>query len=451
MWLLKQDVAAELMQARRVAFSPPPDALAAFTAMSNRSASAAMPDIMRVAGGTAEIRVEGVLTPGPSFIAWLFGGGNTSYDDIREALAVASADPSIKRAAFYIDSPGGRVDGLFETLEAIKSFSKPVTVRAACACSAAYAIAAAAGKIEAVGPASEFGSIGVAVTLMQDDSLIDITSTEAPDKRPDISTPEGQAVVRRHLDAIHELFVEAIADGRGVKPKDVNADYGRGGVMLAREAKRAGLIDKLPAQSKPRGRASTDADMGDDVSAHSAIITQSDTSAASSVEGAQPTGPSNGPVVTSGMPSLTPTSMNAPHTAAANQRKVMNQEELRAQHPELFAAVFNAGKAEGMASGATEALAKEQDRVKAHLVMGEQSGDMKLALSAIREGAPMTQELTAKYMTAGMARADQSARQAETKDAAAVVAGAETVEPDAKDEVDQVADALDAMHGKSVK
>lgn len=66
---------------------------------------------------------------------------------------------------------------------------------------------------------------------------------------------------------------------------------------------------------------------------------------------------------------------------------------------------------------------RERDRVLAHLQMGESSGDMTIALEAIRSGASMTQEVTAKYLSAGMNRADRTTRQTEATKAEAVVQG----------------------------
>ena len=66
-----------------------------------------------------------------------------------------------------IDSPGGTVAGLFETLAALDATGKSIRVRSSAAHSAAYAIAAVAGPIEAVTPVSMFGSIGVAALFRQ--------------------------------------------------------------------------------------------------------------------------------------------------------------------------------------------------------------------------------------------------------------------------------------------
>jgi len=210
------------------------------------------------ADGTAEIRISGVLLPGASHFA-LYRGGSTRYGDIRDALAKADQDPAVKRIVLNINSPGGAVDGLFETVNAVRAVRKPISVRASAALSAAYALAAATGgPIVAESEASQFGSIGVATPsyyFLQGEEVISITSTEAPKKRPDVRTEEGRAVIREHLDAVHKLFVEAIAEGRRTKASDINANYGRGATLLAREARAAGMIDRIP--TKPRRAGAT--------------------------------------------------------------------------------------------------------------------------------------------------------------------------------------------------
>jgi ClpP class serine protease len=151
-----------------------------------------------------------------------------------------------------IDSPGGQVDGLFETIAAIDAFKatgKPLKVRASNAQSAAYALAAAAGRIEATSPASSFGSIGVAAAFVVSDKVVSVTSTDAPNKRPDVATDAGRAIVREQLDAIHELFVGAIAKGRGTTAAAVNKEFGRGATVLAGEARRRGMIDAIKPAS----------------------------------------------------------------------------------------------------------------------------------------------------------------------------------------------------------
>lgn len=377
MWLIHSDIAQAMNDARAAGVQPSAEQLSAFNAP--LSADGADPRIMRRAGATVEIRIEGALTKKPDVMAAWFGGGNTTYADIQTSLAIAQSDPSVKSVVLYVDSPGGQVDGLFDTLAAIESFrgsGKKLSVSASQAQSAAYAIAAMAGPIEATGPAAQFGSVGVVATFLQREDVLTLTNTDSPDKRPDLSTDEGKAVVVRYLDAVNDLFVDAIARGRGVNAKSVTESFGRGSTLLASQAKAAGMIDSIAKpKSVPRAPSLANAQVQEDV----------------------PTAAAGG----------------------TGKDKKMTEDELRAQYPQLHAAVFASGVAEGDARGE----ARERDRVCAHLTMGTQSGAIETAHGAIRSGATMTQTLTAEYLTAGMNRADRNIRQAESDAVGAAVDG----------------------------
>ncbi|MCP4568559.1 MAG: hypothetical protein GY841_13360 [FCB group bacterium] len=200
---------------------------------------------LSVKSGTGEIDVKGVLTKDFDFLAVVFGGGNTSYADIQGALSAAEADPKVKKITMNFDSPGGSISGLFETINAIQRTSKPITAVIDQAASAAYALASQAGTMTATTQASTVGSIGVVAGMPVNSDYTEITSTKAPNKRPDPTTEEGQAVIREHLDGVHDLFVGAIAKGRGTTAAQVNKNYGQGGIVLAKQAKAAGMIDSI--------------------------------------------------------------------------------------------------------------------------------------------------------------------------------------------------------------
>ncbi|HET9954167.1 MAG TPA: S49 family peptidase [Polyangiaceae bacterium] len=442
MWLIQDEVAAAMAQAIKAGVCPTAEQQAAFLERGSAELLGAgadsLPRNMVVAGDTAEIRIDGVLTPKPDIIAFLLGGGNTTYASIQAALARAQTDGAIKRVVLNIDSPGGSMAGLFETLAAIEAFTKPIRVVASRAASAAYAIAAATrGTIEAVSPASEFGSIGVAAKLPLDEDTIDLTSTDAPKKRPDPRTPEGRAVIVEYLDSVHELFVSAIAKGRGVKPETVNQTYGRGATLLAGEAKRLGMIDKIAkppavpaAGDERRARAmressepeATTMDLNTLKTSHPEVY------AAAFAEGravaAKPR------LVEPEPAQVVPI---APAARAPGQEKPMDLNALRTQYPELYASAVREGEL------------KERDRVTAHLNYGTACGDIKLAVTAIKAGDPITQTAISEYMTAGMNRSDRAARQAETEAAGSVVAG---VKPEAADMADTVADLVERELGK---
>lgn len=264
-WLLADGAVAELEAAYRL--EPTAAQIEAFAARQAGSP-------LTVADGTGTIAVHGVLTEEPNIFAALFGGGNTSYSSVREALASADANPNVREIVLDIRSPGGNVFGLFETIDAIEQTKKPKRVRASLAASAAYALAAVAGPIEAIGPASAFGSIGVATSVSIPRDRVDIASSDAPKKRPDVSTEAGRAAVQEELDQLHELFVDAIARGRKTTAKSVNANYGRGGVLLASAARKAGMIDNMTSRSNTRPGATGAASNGSNMAAAEALGAQ---------------------------------------------------------------------------------------------------------------------------------------------------------------------------------
>ncbi len=398
MWLLKTETFMAMKSAKLAGFVPTDEERQTFAAAVREAYApkeGERPRNMKVEGTRAEISVRGVLTETPDCFAQLFGGGNTTYASIREAVRQAEANPDVKEIVLLVDSPGGNVAGLFETLDVLASAKKPMRSTVVLAASAAYELVAVAGPIEARGVASEVGSIGVAARFYVEGDAVDITSTEAPNKRPDIQTDDGKAVVREELDEIHALFVDYIARGRARTTGDdemsaakVNADFGRGSVFLAKKAKSRGMVDSVPkpAAWAPRDKNAT-ADSGG--------------------------------------------------AATTEDTKSMTKEELKLKHPETFAAV----REEGYKAGQSE----ERERCEAHLELGKSTGAMDVAIAAVSSGEGLTVKLQAKYMSAGLNKRDQSARQEDDKAAAEASDGAKGGAAPAasgKSPADIVADAV---------
>ncbi|MCP4209829.1 MAG: hypothetical protein GY767_22700 [Shimia sp.] len=244
-WLMLETALNELY-AREAAGPPSAEARAAFDARAASTGNSRVDRILSIAGSKAEISISGVLTKHADFWAYYYGGGNTAYMDIIAAMAAAENNPTVTNVDFYVDSPGGSIDGLFDAIAAMQLMTKPTrAIVSGVAASAAFAFAAAAGTIVAHNAADILGSVGIVTTMRVNPNAVTITSTDAPKKRPDVTTEEGKAVVRGELDAIHELFVDVIATGRGTTARQVNADYGEGGVVLAGEALKRGMIDAI--------------------------------------------------------------------------------------------------------------------------------------------------------------------------------------------------------------
>jgi ClpP class serine protease len=353
MWLLEQKTKAIIEKAESENIQYTSEQLEKFVA-SFDSESGDMPRIM---SKTGEIRIEGVLTKAPNFLAMLFGGGNTTYSEIIAAIAVAETDTNIENITLLVDSPGGSVDGLFAAVDAIKAAKKPVTAKIVnIAASAAYALAAQADWIIAENRGNRVGSIGVVAGFIIDENEVVVTSSNAPNKVPDVTTEEGKAVVRNHLDDIEALFIGSISAGRKTTAKEVISNFGKGSMLLAENALSVGMIDAIESINKK-------------------------------------------PQTTSGK------------TKA--EVKNMDLGKLKAEHREIY----EAAKLEG--------TTQERDRAKAHLVMGESSGDMKTAIAAINDGSEMTATLTAAYMSATMNKNDISNRDDDETAAAAAAAAAE--------------------------
>jgi ClpP class serine protease len=266
-WLLEESVARRL-EAARLGASPE------FIASAHASARSASPGSpATISGGVMTIPVAGVLTKEPDFWAMIFGEANTTYASIIDALAAAEIDAHVKSVVLAVNSPGGTVDGLFEAIAAVENFSKPISAVADSAQSAAYGLAAATGKIQATSRASTFGSIGVAASYRLQDNVVDLTNSDSPNKRPDLKTDAGKAVVVEYLDQINDLFVEAIAKGRGVPDAKVRKGYGRGSSMTADAALEMGLIDSIQAPAAAPKRKTMAASSEENVAAQLAAVT----------------------------------------------------------------------------------------------------------------------------------------------------------------------------------
>jgi ClpP class serine protease len=223
-------------------------------------------------------------------------------------------------------------------------------------------MASQADKITATNRAARIGSIGVAAEFRVREDSVTLTSTQAPRKRPDVSTSEGRAMVVEELDAMHEIFVDAIASGRGMTPAEVNASFGQGATYLADKALKRGMIDAVGA---------------------TALRVVANTN--------------------------TPTARNSGKQVEATKMDLI---ELKAKHPEVYAAAMQAG------------VSGERDRVVAHLNMGAQAGVMDIAVTAIKDGSAMTMTLQSEYLVAAMSKRDTDNRAADDGDAAAAANGA---------------------------
>lgn len=177
--------------------------------------------------------------------------GATALSSSLQDLQALEANKGVRQVLLAVNSPGGAVDGVHQFARAIAGFSKPISAHIeGTGASAAYWIASAAPGGISVEPTSRVGSIGVAMSASYQEAPdsrgrrdLEIVSSSAPNKRPDLATEEGRASVRETLDAIEDIFIADVARGRRTTPERVRAEFAQGGTKTGQHAKDAGMVD----------------------------------------------------------------------------------------------------------------------------------------------------------------------------------------------------------------
>jgi len=126
----------------------------------------------------------------------------------------------------------------------VADFGKPiVTYVVGQAASAAYWIASASDQI-ILDSTAMVGSIGVVAGFASSDNKnIEIVSSNAPDKRPDMATEEGRGVIQAVVDDMEAVFINAVVDFRSMDRETVTAL--RGGVVIGAKAVERGFADQV--------------------------------------------------------------------------------------------------------------------------------------------------------------------------------------------------------------
>lgn len=203
--------------------------------------------------GTAVVNIRGPLVRYRSIWTWLLGG--TSVEETSLAFHAAMDDPAVKSVVLAINSPGGQVDGINELANMIRAANgtKPVTAYVdGLAGSGAYWLASAAGMVVA-DESAQLGSIGVLATVIDDREAAerhgvkryDIVSSQSPLKRSDPGTDEGRQQLQVMVDTLAQLFIDRVAQFRGVSPGKVARDFGQGAVVSAQAAVTLGMADEI--------------------------------------------------------------------------------------------------------------------------------------------------------------------------------------------------------------
>lgn len=179
--------------------------------------------------------------------------GASSIEIFARDLRTALDDPNVHAIVLEINSPGGQVDGINEAANMIRAGTaeKPIVAYVSgMGASAGYWLASAAGEL-VIDDTAQVGSIGVVTTVMRKKSprsgepdSVEIVSSQSPNKRPDIDTDAGRAELQARIDAIASVFIDAVAEFRGVDAATVVEEFGAGGVKVGRAAVAARMADR---------------------------------------------------------------------------------------------------------------------------------------------------------------------------------------------------------------
>lgn len=246
--LIVQSVLAERVAGAVVAETEIAARLAA-AAPASRSSTGAQASV-------AVLPIVGVISHRMELLTQVSARG-TSPHLLAERFRAALQDPGVHSLVLDIDSPGGSVFGLDELATEIRAARgrKPIiAVANAIAASAAYWIAAQADEL-VVTPTGQVGSIGVysmheniRELLAKEGREITLVAygeykTEGNPFEP--LTEEAKGAAKAEVEAYGEMFVKAVARGRGVPVDTVRASFGKGRMVLAKDAVERGMADRV--------------------------------------------------------------------------------------------------------------------------------------------------------------------------------------------------------------
>ena len=204
------------------------------------------------AGNVAVIPIKGVIMINEDDS--LFATGVTSSTSVVALIEKAEQDETIEAIVFDINSGGGSPVASAEIARAIKESSKPtVAVIREVGASGAYWAASAADHIIA-NEVSITGSIGVLASYLEYGNLLERYNVSyerfTAGKYKDMGTPyremspEEKTLYQSELDIMHEIFIAAVAENRGLT-YDTVEPLATGQIYLGVQAVENGLIDQL--------------------------------------------------------------------------------------------------------------------------------------------------------------------------------------------------------------
>ncbi|MCK5606422.1 signal peptide peptidase SppA [Candidatus Pacearchaeota archaeon] len=291
---------------------------------------------------TAIIPVVGVLAKKANMITDFSGG--TSMELIRKDFEAALEDPAVDSIIMKIESPGGTVDGSFETADLVfkSRGKKPIIAYIDGQMASAAALIGTAADFIIASSTSVIGSVGVyrehtdrSEALKQQG--IKKTNISAGKYKTIYSSnnplsEEGRAVMQAPVDTYYTMLVEAVAKQRNASVDMVLDKMAEGREFIGQEAVDVELIDQIgsfdDALEKSRSKKTTNQ-----------------------------------------------------NNFNAQEESIMTPEDYLKSNPEGYKAIMAAGKAEGLTEGKAAGLAEGK---AAGLAEGKAAAEDSDAVTAVK-------------------------------------------------------------------
>lgn len=221
----------------------------------------AKPSIRQDVQGLAVLRVHGALRLSAGFqraIEVLMGQPITAtYDELRQEIRAAAADPNVKAIVLDVSSPGGAVFGCSELADEIYAArargARVVAYANNLTASAGYWIASQAQEIYA-NEAAQVGSVGVFALVYDESKAAEMAGVRVVPIRSALGkaanapglevTEESVRGMQDVVNATGELFVRAVARGRGIS-YEAASKFHDGEMYIAGKAQELGMIDHV--------------------------------------------------------------------------------------------------------------------------------------------------------------------------------------------------------------
>jgi signal peptide peptidase SppA len=371
--------------------------------LSDHNAVLSSPAVKRESGqvnvrdGVAILNVGGVIMPKADLFTEISGG--TTVDTLALRFNEALEAKDVKAIVLHIDSPGGSITGVHEFSNQIYDArgKKPIiSYISSLGASAAYWIGSAADKI-IVDKTARIGSIGVVASWSDNRKArekagitdYEIVSNQTPNKRLDATTDEGKKVLQDELDGLANIFIENVARNRDTNSIFVQENYGKGGVLLADDAIKVGMVDSLGSLESVINSFSEGESFMSDVMAERKV-----TSIVASAKMAE----DDTPEEEEGK--ARQTEDDTPEEGEDGKAQNKKKAALLASNPKLYNAIK------------TEGVLEERERIKAIENMADGYDGFENLVNSAKYDNPITAEkLAVKIVTAGkVAKEDYSAK-----------------------------------------